>query len=114
MLAVFIAADVSGMLLATLPKSRRSWLFINVWIKVPALINRSALKVAWVIKWKNAIVGALKEILIIIIPSWLNVESAIIFFMSVSNRAAVPAIRVVSVEIIINSFMTNKLDDIKG
>lgn len=82
------------------PKRRRSWLLLWEWITEPAQINKRALKRAWVMRWKNVNMGAAKASLIIIIPSWLRVERAIIFFMSFSTIAARPAIRVVVVEII--------------
>jgi hypothetical protein len=72
---------------------------------VPAHIKRRALNNACVTRWKNANVGAPKPKLIIITPSWLKVDRAIIFFMSHSVIALIPAIRVVSVAIIINTLL---------
>ena len=40
-------------------------------------------------------------ILDIITPSWLKVDNAIIFFISVSEIAAIPAINIVDIAIII-------------
>jgi len=74
-------------------------------------MNKRALKVACVIKWKNESTGDPKEMLDIIIPNWLRVESAIIFFMSVSNKAARPAIKVVITDKISRRFIVNKLED---
>ena len=50
------------------------------------------------IKWKKASMGKPRAILDIITPSWLNVDRAIIFFISVSTIAAIPAIVIVRVE----------------
>ena len=50
-------------------------------------------------RWKNASIGAPKPKLIIITPSCLNVESAMIFFISHSVMALSPAINAVSVAI---------------
>lgn len=60
-------------------------------------MKRSALNIAWVIKWKNARDGRDKEIAPIITPSCLSVDRAIIFFISHSNIAAEPAINIVEV-----------------
>jgi hypothetical protein len=49
--------------------------------------------------WKNARLGALRPILVIIIPSWLNVDRAIIFFISHSEVALNPAINMVDTAI---------------
>lgn len=70
-------------------------------IKVPAEINRSALNRACVIRWKNAKLGSIIAILDIITPSWLRVDRAMIFFISVSAIAAIPAINMVDMAIII-------------
>lgn len=61
----------------------------------PAQINKRALKSAWVIMWKNANWGILNPILVIIIPSWLKVDRAMIFFISHSEIALKPAIVIV-------------------
>ena len=45
--------------------------------------------------WKNANDGIFNPILVIIIPSWLKVDNAIIFFMSHSVVALNPAISMV-------------------
>lgn len=50
---------------------------------------------AWVIRWKKARFGRFKPRLAIITPSWLKVERAMIFFISVSTIAAIPAISIV-------------------
>lgn len=77
------------------PYDRKSWLWWWKWIRVPAVINRRALNRACVIKWKNAILGIFIARLYIIVPNWLNVDRAIIFFMSHSVRALSPAIQAV-------------------
>lgn len=77
------------------PYDRRSWVWWWKWIKTPAVINNKALKSAWVIRWKNVIWGTPIARLNIIVPSWLSVERAIIFFISHSAKALRPAINVV-------------------
>lgn len=72
------------------------WLLII--IIVPAQRNISALNIAWVTKWKNVKRGRLKARLIIITPSWLKVDKAIIFFMSFSISAAILAMKMVKDE----------------
>lgn len=69
-------------------------------IKDPAQINRRALNSACVTIWKNANDGMLRPILVIIIPSWLKVDRAIIFFISHSVVALRPAINIVEIAII--------------
>lgn len=66
-----------------------------MWIIRPAHKNNSALKYAWDRRWKYASRGLCAPKTIIITPSWLKVDKAIIFFMSVSNRAAMPAMVIV-------------------
>lgn len=63
-------------------------------------MNKSALNIACVIRWKKASDGKDRAIAPIITPSCLNVDSAIIFFMSYSNRADMPAINIVVVAMI--------------
>lgn len=60
---------------------------------MPAVINSKALNRAWVIKWKKVICGTFIASLNIIVPSWLNVDRAIIFFISHSLNALRPAIK---------------------
>ena len=48
------------------------------------------------IKWKNARLGKFNLKLVIITLSWDKVERAIIFFMSASASAEVPAINIVN------------------
>jgi hypothetical protein len=65
----------------------------------PAQINNRALKRAWVIIWKVAKFGSPRPRAVIIIPSWLKVDRAIIFFISHSVVAPIPAIIVVDTPI---------------
>ena len=62
---------------------------------MPAQIKSRALNSAWVRRWKNAKLGFPSPRLATITPSWLRVERAIIFFMSHSNMAAMPAMVIV-------------------
>ena len=62
---------------------------------LPAHINKRALNKACVIKWNRAKLGRLSPRLAIITPSWLSVERAIIFFISDSIIAAIPAMNMV-------------------
>lgn len=57
--------------------------------------NSKALNRAWVIKWKNASLGRFILSLLIITPNWDRVDRAIIFFISHSAIAAIPAINIV-------------------
>lgn len=52
------------------------------------------------IKWKKAKFGRFRAMVEIITPSWLRVDSAIIFFRSHSTIAAIPAINIVQDAII--------------
>jgi len=74
-------------------------LFILSWIKIPAAKNINALNKACVIKWKKPIVKNPEAIINIIRPSWLNVDIAIIFFKSYSNKADKPLNNMVNEEI---------------
>lgn len=71
------------------------WLFCL--IKVPAVINSRALNIAWADIWKNVNFGILIAIGRAISPSCLNVDKAIIFFISFSVMALIPAVRIVSI-----------------
>lgn len=59
----------------------------------PAQINRRALNKACVTRWKKAIFGCLSPMAIIITPSCLKVDRAMIFFKSVSHVADILAIK---------------------
>lgn len=74
------------------------WLLII--IIVPAHRNINALNIAWVTRWKKVKAAKLKARLIIMTPSCLKVESAIIFFISFSISADILAIKIVSAETI--------------
>ena len=52
------------------------------------------------IRWKNLNIGSDKASAPIMTPSWLRVDSAMIFFISHSNNADIPAINIVIVAII--------------
>lgn len=60
-------------------------------------MNNRALNRAWVTIWKNARLGISIPMLIIIKPSCLSVDKAMIFFMSHSVVALRPAINMVMV-----------------
>lgn len=90
--------EVRGIFFTKAPKSRKSWLLVWAWITDPAQMNKSALNIAWVIRWKKVNIGACIAKLSIITPNCLKVESAMIFFMSFSTMAANPAINVVEAE----------------
>lgn len=68
-------------------------------ISLPAEMNSRALKRAWIAMWMNAISGRFSPSLVIIIPSCLSVDSAIIFFMSHSVIAENLAISIVETPI---------------
>lgn len=68
-------------------------------MNAPAPMNNKALNKACVTIWKNVNIGRLSARLVIIIPNWLKVDKAMIFFMSHSDRALIPAINMVVVEI---------------
>lgn len=86
-----IIEDVIGVLIMKLvPIFRISW-YEDSWIMIPAHRNIVDLNSAWIIKWENAIVVDLIEMANIIIAIWLNVDKAIIFFISNSQLADIPA-----------------------
>lgn len=62
-----------------LPNIRISWMPLSEWMIKPAHKNNIDLKIACIIKWKNAISIIPKERTIIIIDNCLKVEKAIIF-----------------------------------
>lgn len=62
-------------------------------------MNNKALNNACVTIWKYARLGAFKPIAVIIIPSWLKVDNAMIFFISHSVVALRPAINIVDTAI---------------
>jgi len=62
-------------------------------------MNSNDLNRACVVMWKKARAGRPSPKLVIIIPSWLRVDNAIIFFMSHSVVALIPAISIVETAI---------------
>ena len=74
---------------------RRSWPWWWKWIIEPAQMKSKALNNACVIKWKKANLGRPTDKANIITPNWLKVDKAIIFFISHSVSAAIPAINIV-------------------
>lgn len=67
----------------------------RLWIMDPEHIKSMALKKAWVQMCRNAKYGWLMPMVIIIRPSWLEVEKATIFLMSFCVRAQMAVNRVV-------------------
>lgn len=84
------------------PIIRLSW-YDDSWIIIPAHKNIVDLKIAWIIKWEKAIIIELIEIANIIIAICLNVDKAMIFFISCSQFADILEYRVVALEIIISN-----------
>jgi len=78
------------------PIFRMSCSSFKEWIIDPAHKNNMALKNAWVQMCKKASCGWLRPIVTIISPSWLDVENAMIFLMSLCVRAQVAVNSVVS------------------
>lgn len=85
-----------GVWVEMIPSVRRSWAFIVMWMIMPAHMNKSALNVAWVIRWKNVRVFMFSPKVNIMSPSWLRVDKAMIFLRSNSNKALIPAISIVN------------------
>ena len=96
-----------------MPIKRRSWEWWWKWIIDPAVRNKRALNKAWVIKWKNAREVRLRPRLAIMTPSWDNVDKAIIFFISHSMIAAIPAINIVRDAIIRSVLLKKGIDEKK-
>ncbi len=67
--------------------SRISWLALVRWIKEPAAIKREDLNRAWVIRWKNATIGAPIARVTNMKDSCLRVDKAITFLKSRQNTA---------------------------
>lgn len=99
MLAIKSVVMVNGSWPVRLPIVRKSWPWWWKWIIEPAQINSKALNKACVIKWKKANLGSPTDKASIITPSCLKVDNAIIFFMSHSVKAAIPAINIVKDEV---------------
>lgn len=85
----------TGAWVTKFPIQRNSWPCACKEISSPAQINSSALNKACITMWNIAMLGSPKPIAVIIIPSCLSVDSAIIFFMSHSVVALIPAISIV-------------------
>lgn len=66
------------------------------WIRLPTETNNKALKNAWAIKCKKDNKYIFKPRATTITPSCLSVERAIIFFISLSAKAEILAINIVS------------------
>lgn len=62
--------------------ARTSCSLFRLWINDPEQRNRSALKKEWVIMCRKANDGWLSPIIVIISPSWLVVDRAMIFLIS--------------------------------
>lgn len=60
-------------------------------IIVPAVMNKSDLNRAWVDRCRNVSSGKFSPRVIIITPNCLSVDNAMIFFMSFSVMANIPA-----------------------
>lgn len=80
-----------GIVFFRFPIFRMSCSLFRLWIIDPAHRNSIALKKACVRMCRNVSSGCLSPIVVIISPSWLEVEKAIIFFMSFWVMAQVAA-----------------------
>lgn len=81
---------------------------LKILIKVLEQRKIKDLNIAWVIKWKNAILNILQEIEINIMLSWLRVDKAIIFLISHSKvelRLAIIMVHILIKNIIIFIFL---------
>lgn len=81
---------IGVLVIKLVPIFRISW-YEDSWIIIPAHKNIVDLNNAWIIRWENAIIVDLIEIANIIIAIWLNVDKAMIFFISNSQLADIPA-----------------------
>lgn len=86
-----IVDEVIGMVLLSPPIFRMSCSFSKLWINDPEHRNSRALKKECVAIWRKASVGWFSPTIVIIRPSWLVVDSAIIFLMSCWVAAAAAA-----------------------
>ncbi len=105
---IIIAAVVIGRLTKLFPNWRKSCEWENWRIRLPAQINKRALKIAWVKRWKKVKFVWPRERLVIIKPNWLKVDRAIIFFISNSVIALILAIIMV-IEAKIDNIFGNKV-----
>jgi len=97
--------DTNSDLIINFIKRRLSWLWFLIIIQYPMLMNKSALKIAWIIRCRNPIKGLMRQQLVIINPRCLKVERAITFFKSFSKRANIPANNRVIILLIIITFI---------
>lgn len=81
---------IGVLIMKLVPILRVSW-YEDSWIMIPAHKNIVDLNRAWIIKWEKAIIVDLIEMANIIIAICLNVDRAIIFFISISQLADIPA-----------------------
>lgn len=79
------------MVLFSPPIFRMSCSFSRLWINDPEHKNSRALKKEWVAIWRKASVGWFSPTIVIISPSWLVVDNAMIFLMSCWVAAAAAA-----------------------
>lgn len=75
-----------------LPISRMSWARAASWIILPQAMNRRALKIACIRRWKKASSTMLEERENVIIPNCLKVDRATVFFRFVSRHPEMLAI----------------------
>ena len=80
-------AQVKGAIRCIPPILRMSCSSFRQWIIEPAQIKSIALKKAWVQMWRKASWAWPSPTVTIMRPSWLEVENAMIFFMSFWVRA---------------------------
>lgn len=83
--------EVIGAVFSRLPIIRRSCSLFKLWINEPEQRNSSALKKECVVMWRKARVGWFNPSIVIISPSWLVVDRAMIFLMSCCVIAAAAA-----------------------
>jgi hypothetical protein len=95
MFAKVMQEEATGIWLVKFPIQRRSWAWRCRLMNLPAHTNSRALNRACVTIWKKAKLGIFRPNLVIIMPSWLRVDRAIIFFMSHSVMALIPAMIIV-------------------
>ena len=81
-----------------------------VWMEIPTHMNKRALNIACVTKWKKHIFFWFKDREIIITPNWDKVDKATIFLMSNSTQALAPAISIVILPITNIHSIENKLN----
>lgn len=90
-LAMIVNEEAIGVVLSRLPIIRRSCSLLRLWMNEPEHRKRSALKKECMVMWRKARVGWFSPSIVIIRPSWLVVDRAIIFLISCCVIAAVAA-----------------------